>query len=130
VLDTGHALMSGENLAEDVVIFATHGKLDQIHLNENYRDADPDLLFGTIAFWDNLEMYYYLKKYNYSGWESIDIICPRDDRVKALKLVVKLAKKYNELAERLWEKREVLEANLKGYQLADNMELITDLIFK
>jgi sugar phosphate isomerase/epimerase len=129
-LDTGHALMSSENLAEDVVIYATHGKLDEIHLNENYRDADPDMLFGTLVFWDNLEMYYYLKKYNFSGWQLIDIICPRDDRVKALKLVVKLAKKYNEMAERLWEKREVLEENLKGYRFADNMELITDLVFK
>ena len=63
-LDTGHALMSQESLAEDVVILATHGKLNEVHLNECYRDADPDMIFGTVMFWENLEMYYYLNKYD------------------------------------------------------------------
>jgi len=128
-LDTGHALMSQENLAEDVVILLTHEKLNEIHLNENYRDSDPDLIFGTIAFWENLEMYYYLNKYNFSGWNEVDITSPRDDRVKALKLAVKMALKYNELAERLMEHKNEIEENLNGYHFADNMNLITDILF-
>ena len=54
-----------------------HGRLGTVHLNDNYRDSDPDLIFGTIAFWDNLELYYYLKKMNYQGWHEIDITSPR-----------------------------------------------------
>ncbi len=129
-LDTGHALMSQESLAEDVVILATHGKLNEVHLNENYRDSDPDMIFGTIAFWENLEMYYYLNKYDFSGWHEIDIIAPRDDRVKALKLAVKMTLKYDELAKRLLKHQDEIEKNLGGYHFADNMELIMDLLFK
>ncbi len=129
-LDSGHALMSQESLAEDVVILATHGKLNEVHLNENYRDSDPDLIFGTVAFWENLEMYYYLNKYNYSGWHEIDIIAPRDDRMKALKLAVKMTLKYNEMAERLIKNKEKIESNLYGYHFCDNMDLIMDLLLK
>jgi len=129
-LDTGHALMSQESLAEDVVILAMHNKLNEVHLNENYRDSDPDLIFGTIMFWENLEMYYYLNKYNFAGWHEIDIIAPRDDRVKALKLAVKMTLKYDELAKRLLWHKDKIETNLGGYHFSDNMEFICDLLFK
>jgi len=128
-LDTGHALMSQENLAEDVVLLDSHDKLGTIHLNENYRDSDPDLIFGTIVFWENIEMYYYLNKTGFKGWNEIDIVSPRDDRIKSLKITVKMALKYKELADRLNGHSEVLDKNLDNYRFADNMELITDLIF-
>lgn len=101
-----------------------------VHLNENYRGIDPDLIFGTIAFGENLKMYYYLNRYNFSGWNEIDIIVPRDDRIKSLKLAVKMTIKYNQLAERLIKNKNVIDKNLKGYHFADNIDLITDLLFK
>ena len=128
-VDTGHALMAQESLAESVALLKLHGKMGIIHLNENYRDADPDLIFGTIAFWENLEMYYYLKKYNFSGWHEIDIVSPRDDRVKSINLVVKLTRMYESLAEKLLENSKEIEKNLKGYGFADNMNLLIDLLF-
>lgn len=129
-IDTGHALLAQESLAESVALLKLHNKLGIIHLNENYRDADPDLIFGTIAFWENLEMYYYLKKYNFTDWHEIDIVSPRDDRVKSINLVVKFTRMYEKLAERLLNKSSEIENNLKGYRFADNMDLITELIFK
>ena len=129
-VDTGHALMANENLAESIVLLQMHNKLGVVHLNENYRDADPDLIFGTIAFWENLEMYYYLKKINFKGWCEIDIISPRDDRVKSMNLVVKLIKIYEMLADKLIEYSEEIEKNLSGYHFCNNMDLITDIIFK
>ena len=128
-LDTGHALMSQENLAESAVILNSHGRLGTIHLNDNYRDADPDMIFGSVAFWDNLELYYYLKRMDYRGWHEIDITSPRDDRRKSAALVVKMARLYERLAEKLVEKSARIEENLKGYRLADNMDLITDILF-
>jgi xylose isomerase len=128
-LDTGHALMSQENLAESAVILRTHDRLGTVHLNDNYRDADPDMIFGAVAFWDNLELYYWLKKMDYRGWHEIDIISPRDDRATSAKLVVKLARLYERLAERLLEQSARIEENLKGYRFADNMDLITDILF-
>lgn len=128
-IDTGHALMCQESLAESAVLLNMHNKLGVVHLNDNYRDSDSDLIFGTIAFWDNLEMYYYLKKINFSGWNEIDIVSPRDDREKSIKLVVKLVRKYEKLAEKLISKSKEIDSNLKEYRFADNMNLISDILF-
>ena len=128
-LDIGHALAASEGIGESVALLDYWGKLYQIHINENYKDADPDMIFGTVNFWEILEFYYYLNKTKYEGWCAIDIIAPRDDRVKSLALGVKLMWKYQELALKLLKHEKEIDANLKGYRFADNMDLITDLIF-
>lgn len=126
-LDTGHALMAEENLAESLVVLDNHKKLVQIHLNENYRDADPDLIFGTINFWEILEFFYYLNKTDFQGWCTIDVISARDDRKKALKLAAKMALKYDAMAKKLLMYKDKIDKNFSGYHFSDNMELITDL---
>ena len=128
-LDIGHALAASEGIGESVALLDYWGKLYQIHINENYKDADPDMIFGTVNFWEILEFYYYLNKTKYEGWCAIDIIAPRDDRVKSLALGVKLMWKYQELALKLLKHEKEIDANLKGYRFADNMDLISDLIF-
>ncbi len=128
-LDTGHALMSQESLAESAVLLHAHGRLGTVHLNDNYRDADPDMIFGATAFWDNLELYYWLKRLDYRGWHEIDITSPRDDRVSSARLVVKMARLYERLAEKLLQHAPRIEDNLKGFRFADNMDLITGVLF-
>jgi len=128
-LDIGHALMAGEGIAESLALLDYRGKLNQIHINENYKDADPDMIFGTINFWEILEFYYYLNKTNYNGWCAIDIIAPRDDRQKSLALGVKLMLKYQEMAQKLLKHEKQIDENLKGYHFVDNIDLISDLIF-
>jgi len=127
--DVGHALMAGENLAESVALLDTHDRLYQIHLNENYKDADPDMIFGTINFWELLEFFYYLNKTDYEGWAAIDIVAPRDDRQKSLALGIKLVWKYQKLVEKLMKHEKEIDDNLEGYRFADNMDMITDLLF-
>lgn len=128
-LDIGHALMAGEGIAESAALLDYWGKLNQIHINENYKDADPDMIFGTINFWEIIEFYYYLNKTNYEGWCAIDIIAPRDDRAKSLALGVKLMWKYQEMVEKLLKHEKEIDENLKGYHFVDNMDLISDLLF-
>lgn len=128
-LDIGHALAAGEGIGESVALLDYWGKLYQIHINENYKDADPDMIFGTVNFWEILEFYYYLNKTKYNGWCAIDIIAPRDDRAKSLALGVKLMWKYQDLALKLLKHEKEIDANLKGYKFIDNMDLISDLIF-
>lgn len=128
-LDVGHALMAQEHLAESVVILDRAKKLFQIHLNENYRDADPDMIFGTVNFWEILEFYYYMNKTDYDGWQAIDIIAPRDDRAKSLQTGVKLVHKYKELADKLSKHEDEIDGNMVGYKFTDNINLITDLLF-
>lgn len=128
-LDIGHSFMAQENIAESCAILDSHGKLFQIHLNENYKDADPDMLFGTINFWEILEFYYYLNKTDYSGWQAIDIIAPRDDRVKSLAVGVKLVHMYKDFADRLSAQADEIERNMKGYRFSENIQLLTGLLF-
>ncbi len=129
-LDVGHSFMAQENIAESLVIIDTHKKLFQIHLNENYRDADPDMIFGTVNFWEILEFYYYLNKTDYEGWQAIDIIAPRDDRAKSLQLGVSMVHKFKEFADRLTEHAGEIDGNMEGYRFVDNMELIRKLVLK
>ena len=128
VIDTGHSLMAQESLAESLVILDSHHKLFQIHLNDNYKDSDPDLILGTVNFWEILEFFYYLNKTDYEGWSAVDIIASRDDRGKSLELAVKLTWKFKELADKLTEHAEEIDKNLKGCRFVDNMNLITDLL--
>ena len=128
-LDTGHALMSLESLAESAMLLDMHDRLNTIHLNDNYRDADPDLIVGALAFWDNLELYYFLNKTDYDGWNEIDIVSPRHDRLESLKLAVKMTLKIKALADKLSEHADEIDANLEGYRFTDNMNLIMDVLF-
>lgn len=128
-LDIGHSLMAQESLAESLVILDRHKKLFQIHINENYKDADPDMIFGTINFWEILEFYYYLNKTDYEGWQAIDIIAPRDDRVKSLQVGVKLMHRYKALADKLMAHSDEIDRNMEGYRFVDNIEMMTDLLF-
>jgi xylose isomerase len=130
VIDVGHALMVQENLAESLVILDSHGKLGQVHLNENYKDADPDMIFGTINYWEILEFFYYLNKTEFEGWCSIDTIVPRDDRAQSLKMGVELIWRYKRMADELAKHSKQIDNNLQDYRFAANMELISDLIFK
>ena len=114
---------------ESLAILDSHKRLFQIHLNENYRDADPDLIIGTLAFWDNLEFFYYLVKSDYEGTIELDYQTPREEQKKSLNLAVKMVYKYKEMAEKLLKHEKEIEKNLLGYHFTDNMELITDLIF-
>ena len=129
VIDVGHALMAQESLAESLMVLDMHNKLYQIHLNENYKDADPDMIFGSINFWEILEFFYYLNQTDFKGWSSIDVIAARDDRKKALQVGVKLIYKFQALAEKLLKRKDKIDANLKNCRFAHNIELITDILF-
>ena len=128
-LDIGHSFFAGEKPAESLAIYSKYNKLYQIHLNDNYRDADPDLLFGTINFWDTLEFFYWLSKTNYEGWLNIDTVSARDDRAKMLELAVKLIKDYERLANKLSEHSDIIDENLVNHNFVDNMMLIRKVIF-
>jgi len=129
-LDVGHAIMANENLGESCTLIDRWNKLFQIHINENYKDSDPDMVFGTINFWELLEFFYYLNQTNYNSWCTIDIISSRDDRAKTLELAVSNTWKVKELADKLLEHKAEIEENMKGYHFANNFNIIKKLILK
>jgi xylose isomerase len=128
-LDLGHSLFAQERPAESLALYHKYNKLYQVHLNDNYRDADPDLVFGSINFWDTLEMFYWLGKSGFGGWLNIDTVTPRNDRAKMLKLAVKFVKDYERMANILLEHETEVDSNLKNHNYVDNMLFIRELIF-
>ncbi len=71
-LDFGHAVWSGANAAEELVILAESGQPYYIHINDNDGKWDWDYFCGTKHFLEYVEFLYYLKKYKYKDYLTSD----------------------------------------------------------
>ncbi len=79
-LDYGHAFMAYENPAESVVLLKKYGDLlRHVHINDNYRSWDDDMIVGSIHQVEFLEFFYWLNKTGYDGWLTIDQFPYRED---------------------------------------------------
>ncbi|MHC4873063.1 MAG: sugar phosphate isomerase/epimerase family protein [Planctomycetota bacterium] len=79
-LDYGHALLGYENPAESAVLLQKYGNLlYHIHINDNYRYWDDDMIVGSIHTLEYLEFFYWLKKLGYNSWITIDQFPYRED---------------------------------------------------
>jgi len=103
VVDIGHSLFAGENPSEAVAITNKYGRLFHIHLNDNYRSWDDDLIVGSVHFWETLEMFYQLRRIGYDGWFTLDIWPSRVDGFKALTESVARTNMFASLAQKLPE---------------------------
>jgi len=83
LLDVGHALQGGENMAQAAALLHAYGKLDYLHLNDNYRSWDDDLMACSVHLIEYLELAYWLKRVDYTGWLTLDIYPCREDGVQA-----------------------------------------------
>jgi xylose isomerase len=84
-LDTGHALVGYENPGESVALLQLHArKLFHVHLNDNYRLWDDDLIFGAVHPVEMLEFIYWLGRTDYDSWCSFDQYPYREDPVRAI----------------------------------------------
>lgn len=83
-LDTGHALQSLEVLSDSLSFLSTTGRLFHVHVNDNYRNWDWDMVPGTVNFWEFVEFCIYLKKTGYSEWITADVFPQRHDAVRIM----------------------------------------------
>jgi len=100
-IDLGHSLVAGENPAEAAALIARAGKLFQVHVNDNYRDWDHDLIVGSACFWETLEFFYWVERAGYQGWYVLDIYPYREDGSTALQEGVDRVSYFLEAARRL-----------------------------
>ncbi len=87
-LDIGHALAALENPAECAALAMREGLLRQVHLNDNYREWDLDLIPGAANPWDLIEFMYWVRKLGYDGWFCVDVFPYREDGTEALSRTV------------------------------------------
>jgi xylose isomerase len=130
VLDVGQLNISQGGMAEALTILNSHQKLFAIHLNDNFRNAAPDMIMGSVHFWEFLELFYYLNKTDFNGYCDLHLESLLDDRVKSLALSAKLTLKLKTLADKLTEHSDEIDSNLNNYRFVENIELINKIIFK
>jgi xylose isomerase len=126
LLDVGHSLFAGENVAQAAALLQREGLLDLLHFNDNYGEWDWDMVPGTVRFWEMLELIFWLRETGYSGYYSIDIIA-RGDPVMAVQQSVTNIQRLYRLAEKL--DREAILANLRGAEPMANLKLVSDQVF-
>ena len=83
MLDWGHSFQGGENVAQAAALMSANDKLDYLHLNDNYRTWDDDMMVGALHLVEYLELVYWLKRVDYKGWLTLDIFPYREDGVAA-----------------------------------------------
>jgi xylose isomerase len=127
LLDVGHGLYAGENVAQSAVLLQREGLLDLVHFNDNYGDWDWDMVPGSILFWEHLELIYWLRESGYRGWYSIDIAMPRGDPVKSCQQSVSNIRRLCSVVDLLDGER--IKANLRDVSHPENLSLISDQVF-
>lgn len=121
-LDVGHSLMAKENPAEAAVLLSKYNRLFHLHINDNYRDWDHDMVPGTVNFWDTLEFFYWLRKVGFDGWYGIDIYPYRENGLEAMTQTVKNIHRFHEVAGTLDEQK------FQEYRSANEPLKIMDLL--
>lgn len=101
LLDTGHALLAGEMLAETAVMLARRGKLWHVHLNDNYFHADSDMIPGTVHTMAFLELFYWLRRLGYGGFLSYDTVAMAHNPARVIAECVRYTQALVAAADRL-----------------------------
>jgi xylose isomerase len=100
-IDVGHSLYAGETVAESVCLAQTQKVPYYIHINDNNRKWDWDLIPATRNLWDYLELFFYLKKFNYKGWVTSDMSPVRLDPILAFERTIATTEKFIKIVNRL-----------------------------
>ncbi len=84
-LDYGHAALGYESPAEAVAMCKMYGdRLKHIHINDNYRLWDDDMIVGSVHSLEYLEFIYWLRKTGYTGYMTLDQFPFREDGREAV----------------------------------------------
>jgi len=104
-LDVGHALYAGENPAESACLLTEKKRLFLIHINDNYRNWDWDLIPGYINFWDYVELFFYLKEYSYDGWMCLDVFPKNTDPIQVFGKSIEFARGVEQMVKKIEPER-------------------------
>lgn len=84
--DICHMMMAGEYPAALIAIALQKQRLFGLHLNDGYARADDGLAIGTVNFLQTLEIFKYLRNYDYEGFLYCDTFPINEDPVEEYKI--------------------------------------------
>ena len=99
-IDVAHMLMKKENPAMAAALLLEKGKLFTVHLNDSEGSADDGLMIGTIHPFKMLELFYYLKKYDYEGIIYFDTFPKRENGIDETKANIAMCKRLESLIDK------------------------------
>lgn len=112
-LDTGHALQALEVLSDSAAFLGTTNRLFHVHVNDNYRNWDWDMVPGTVNFWEFVEFCVYLDKVGYTGWITADVFPQRHEAGRIME-------KTFEWMDYMFDISDALTAEGKMFDMMDN----------
>lgn len=128
ILDIGHALEGYENMAESAVLSTSFGnRLVHLHLNDNWRIWDDDMMVGSVHTIELLELLYWLERIGFSGWYSLDVFPYRDDAVGVATESIKWVKNLRGLIEKVGMQK--IEAVIASGDAARASKLVREGLF-
>lgn len=105
-MDIGHSLFAGERPAQVACMLARAGKLTYVHVNDNDRVWDWDMIPGTYHLWEFVECFYYLRKLGYQNdWYGFDVFSKECDPAETFSVALAATRKLEAMAERLDDTR-------------------------
>jgi L-rhamnose isomerase len=72
-IETGHALIMNENLAETFAFAMRYKRLFHTHWNDNSKMYDDDAMVGMVNLWETVELLFWLDELGYDGWFGLDL---------------------------------------------------------
>lgn len=127
-IDVGHALLVGETPAESLCLAHSSEIPSYIHINDNNRRWDWDLIPGTRNFWDYLELFFYMKEFDYNGWVTSDMSPMRVDPIGAFERTIATTEKVIEIVNRL-DSQKILSM-MKKSQTLETLRYLEDNVLR
>lgn len=96
-IDIGHSLYAPETPALSIAQLAHANRLFLVHINDNLRNWDWDLVPGSVNWWDWVECLLYIEKAGYDYWLVSDVMPARLDAIQVMNAVGKSIKRAKKL---------------------------------
>ena len=101
-LDIGHSLYGGERPAQSVCMLSRSSRLFYVHLNDNDRCWDWDMIPGAYHFWEFVEFFYYLRQVGYvDDWYAYDVFPKEVNTAENFSVAFAVTRKLEALADRV-----------------------------
>jgi xylose isomerase len=100
-MDVGHSLCAGENASESVSLLSSAERLFYLHFNDNYRNWDWDLIPGVVNLWNYLELFFYLREYNYTGWVALDVFPKSLDPLETFNVSIQFMRNLERISKKI-----------------------------
>ncbi len=129
MIDVGHALTAYENPAESVAVLHHFGdKLFYLHLNDNWRLWDDDMMVGSVHIPEYIELLYWLKRTGYKGWYAFDVYPYRENGAMIIEESIRWTDSCFGLIERIGE--DSLAAVIREGAGAAALKLVREALFR